>query len=112
MRRAAGIGNPFGATLLELMMALFIGWLVIAGTYRAYRYFTVSSTREKQKAELQRDIITVSNIIERDIRMAGCGLPGNGVSTHLVDEENGHLSCYTNEQRVETALTDIAQPAH
>ncbi|MBN1575678.1 MAG: hypothetical protein JW913_03950 [Chitinispirillaceae bacterium] len=112
MHTTKSIGNTAGTSLIELVIALFITSIVTIGAYQAYQFFTISSTREKQKAELQRDIITVSNIIERDIRMAGCGLPGNGVSTHLVDEENDHLSCYSNEQRLETTLTTTADPAH
>ena len=94
-----------GTTLMELTVAIFITSVVVTGVYRIYRFVTISTDREKQKAELQQQIITVSNLIERDIRMAGCGLPGNGVSTHLVDTTNYHLSCYSNELRRQTTLS-------
>ena len=111
MHTAQRFGNSAGTSLVELTIAIFVGSIMITGAYQAHRFFTASSTRERQKAELQCNIISVSNIIERDIRMAGCGLPGNGVSTYLVDEESCHLTCFTNEMHLQSSLTDVAQPA-
>jgi hypothetical protein len=102
------VRNASGTSLLELTIALFMASVVIAGAYQVYRFVTVSSLREQQKAELQRDIINVSNSIERDIRVAGCGLPGNGVSTNLIDSVNYRLTCYSNETGRRTTLSKIA----
>jgi hypothetical protein len=104
--------NISGTTILELIIAMFIGSLVIAGGYRFYRSFNETTTREKLKAELQQDITMVSNLIERDIRMAGCGLPGNGVTAVLADNASDQLSLFINENRRETTLTAVVQPAH
>jgi hypothetical protein len=68
-----------------------------------------SADREKQKGEMLRSIVTVSNIIERDIRMAGCGLPGNGMRAILNDGTNDQLLVFTNENRVRTVLIVAAQ---
>ncbi len=104
--------NTAGTTILELIIALFIGSLVIAGVYRFYRSFNETTSREKLKAELQQDITMVSNFIERDIRMAGCGLPGKGVDAVLTDVQSDELSLFINENRRETTLTSAVQPAH
>jgi hypothetical protein len=104
-------GNSRGTSLVELATALFITSVIVLGVYKLYRFVDVSTTREKQKAELQRDIITVNNIIEHDIRMAGWGLPGNGVNNNVVDTANDDLSCFSNEQQRETRLYQQANPA-
>lgn len=106
------IQNKDGTTLLELIFGILISTIIIFGVYRAWRYFDVSTNREKYKAELQQDIISVANIIERDIRMAGCGLPGNGVAVDLNPTANDKIELYTNESGASTVLTQIAQPVH
>ena len=93
-----------GASLLEVVIALALSTIVISVSYKLYRYIEISTGREKQKAELQRDIITVSNIIETDIRMAGVGLPGNGVAAFLSDTVSDRLTLFTNENRTSTTL--------
>lgn len=110
MRHTLPIHNRRGTSLLELLIALSMSTIVIAGVYQVYNFVTVSTLREKQKAELQRDIITVSSQIERDIRSAGSYLPGNGVTAILENEGNDRLSMYINETRRETVLSAIAQP--
>jgi type II secretory pathway pseudopilin PulG len=98
-----------GTTLLELVIALFISSVLIAGAFKAYQYTMASAGREKEKSELQSDLITFSNIIEKDIRMAGCGLPGNGLKADLSVPS---LTIFTNEAGHETTLDSIVQPAH
>ncbi len=90
---------------MELTIGLFIASLVITGIYRTYRYITISSIRERQKAELQQEIVNVSNIIERDMRMAGYGLPGNGVDINLTEEPPNHIiSSFSNDSQTITRL--------
>lgn len=91
---------------------MFISSVLIAGAYQAYRYTMTSANREKLKAELQSDIMTVCNIIEKDIRMAGCGLPGNGLTADLSDPANPVLKIFSNQNGTETTLDTLLQPAH
>jgi|GEM_PF-1825110 len=104
--------NEAGTTLLELVMGLVITSILVTGIYQVYRNVTTSASREKEKAELQRDIISVSNIIERDVRMAGCALPGNGLSAHCYNNASDSFSLYLSETGLHTSLTTPAQPAH
>jgi len=94
-----------GTTLLELMLGLFISSIVIIGLYRVAKSVLLTANRERQKAEMQQSITSVSNIIERDIRMAGCGLPGNGLRAVLNDSLNDYLMIFSNEMRIQTTLT-------
>ncbi|MBN1760766.1 MAG: hypothetical protein JW863_20725 [Chitinispirillaceae bacterium] len=98
-----------GTTLLELIIGLLITSILVAGAFQAYRYTMDSANREKKKAELQGDIITFSNIIEKDIRMAGCGMPGNGL---YADYSVPELMIFTNENGDETTLSRVVQPIH
>jgi len=107
-KRSLLLGNCYGTSMLELVIALFISSIVITGVYRIARSVFVSADREKQKAEMIRSIMTVSNVIERDIRMAGCGLPGNGMRVALGQGNNDYLMLYTNEQRIQSELTTSA----
>lgn len=105
MKKSRTLRNSSGTSLLELIVALFITSMVVYATYQAYQYLTTSGQREKKKAELQQDIITLSNLVERDIRMAGIGLPGNGLAT-ASSENVISFSVFTNENGTATVLTE------
>jgi len=104
--------NQNGTTLLELIFGMLIASIIIYCVFKAWNYFDMQTRREKYKAELQRDMITVTNIIERDIRMAGCGLPGNGVYVNIAASANDEIELYTNEDGRSTGLAQDAQPVH
>ncbi|MCX7726378.1 MAG: hypothetical protein N2053_05970, partial [Chitinispirillaceae bacterium] len=99
-----------GTSLLELMIALLITAIIINSAYQLYRYTTKSASREKEKAELQNEIINACNIMEKDIRMAGCSIPGNGINATSAPNET--LFIFTNRERFKTKLASIAQPGH
>lgn len=101
-----------GTTLIELVVGLVITSILVTGIYQVFRNVTASASRERQKAELQRDIISVSNIIERDVRMAGCALPGNGLIAHCSDTASDRFSLYLSESGLRTSLFAQAEPSH
>jgi hypothetical protein len=105
MKKCCFLRNTHGTSILELVIALFICSILVTGIFRVARAVFASANREKQKAEMLRSIMSVSNIIERDIRMAGCGLPGNGMRAILNDGYNDYLMIFTNENRIQTVLT-------
>jgi hypothetical protein len=112
MLLSAKFSKNAGTTLLELIIVLFISSLVVIGAFRAYRFTIISADRERDKSELQGNMVTVSNIIEKDIRMAGCGLPGNGLRYTLSDAASDELTLFSNESGIETTLGQPVQPAH
>jgi Tfp pilus assembly protein PilE len=99
-----------GTTLVELIVGMLITSCIVYAVYKAWHYFDVQTNREKYKAELQRDMITVANFIERDIRMAGYGLPGNGIHFIPGTASSDQLALYNNEAGTSTALAQDAQP--
>lgn len=88
--------NISGTTLIELMVAMFIGSLVVTGAYQAYNYVTKSTTRENEKALIQKDIVTITERLGKDIRMAGNGLPDNGIRVVLHTDKSDTLELFYN----------------
>jgi prepilin-type N-terminal cleavage/methylation domain-containing protein len=86
-----------GATLIELMVAMFIGSLVVLGAYQAYNYVTKSTARENEKALIQKDIVSMTERIGKDIRMAGNGLPGSGIRLRLNTASSDTLGIFYND---------------
>lgn len=65
------VGNKKGVTLIELLVALVISGVVIAGIYRIFTAQTRAYTVQEQVVDVQQNIRSVMEIILRDIRMAG-----------------------------------------
>lgn len=61
-----------GVTLVELMIALVLSMLVMAAVYMAYQTQHKSSYMEYKVITMQQDLRAAINMMERDIRMAGC----------------------------------------
>lgn len=60
-----------GHTLVELMVALFVGSIVIAATYAGYRVFSTYIDKLTVLAEADRVGVRSLEMIKRDLRMAG-----------------------------------------
>jgi hypothetical protein len=102
------IRNTRGTTVVELTIAMLVGSLVISTIYQTQRYISQSADRESAKAFLERDICTISQFIEKDIRMAGLGLPDNGIKPLISTGANDELSIYTNENNIVSPLVRSA----
>lgn len=100
--------NSKGTSLLELTVAMLIGSLVISAAYKSHDYLSKSAARESKKAEIQRDIVTIIEKFEHDIRMAGIGLPGNGIEAELSDTASDKLFIYMNSGKTGASLTTAA----
>jgi len=66
-----------GVTLVELLVALTIFSVVMAGVYALYTNQVAHSTREYKLAEHEMELGIAKNILERDIMLAGYGLADN-----------------------------------
>ena len=53
---------------------MMVGSIVVSSAFQTHRYLMRSISRENEKAQLQRDIASVANFLEKDIRMSGLGL--------------------------------------
>jgi prepilin-type N-terminal cleavage/methylation domain-containing protein len=100
-----GLHGNHGISLIELLIGMVVAAIVISGAYRGYRYFVIHNARQAGISELQTTLTAVSQVIESDIRMAGYGIPGNGLE--LIDEETGNdqVTLYINYDESATVLT-------
>jgi hypothetical protein len=96
--------SSVGTSLVELSVAMLIGSIVLTTAYKTNDYISRSTDRENQKALIQRDIITVTEKLGREIRMAGLGLPGNGVKAELSDTSSDKLQVFSNDTKSKTQL--------
>ena len=63
--------NRKGITLIELLVALVICGLVVAGIYRVFIAQTKAYTIQDQVVEVQQNVRSTMEILLRDLRMAG-----------------------------------------
>lgn len=71
--------NVKGITLIELLVALVIGGIIIAGIYRVFVAQSKAYVVQDQVVEVQQNIRSAMEILLRDLRMAGF----NGDNTPL-----------------------------
>ena len=65
------VANKKGVTLIELLVALVISGIVVAGIYRVFTAQTRAYTVQEQVVDVQQNIRSVMELMLRDIRMAG-----------------------------------------
>jgi type IV pilus assembly protein PilW len=63
--------NKKGITLIELLIALVIAAITLAGVYRVFISQTQSYAKQDQVVEVQQSVRSAMDIILRDLRMAG-----------------------------------------
>ena len=84
-----------GLTLIELMVALALSFIVIGAVYRTFTSQQRTYTIQDQVAEAQQNARVAMNILMRDLRMAGHGKPegnvviGGETYSHSIDVEKG-----------------------
>ncbi len=92
-RRGEGSLHQRGLTLIELMVALAIAFIVIGAVYQAITSQQRTYTIQDQVAEAQQNARVAMNILMRDLRMAGFGRPEGDVTirgqtySHSIDVE-------------------------
>src|SRR4030042_3003882 len=72
-----------GITLIEMLVALVICGIVIAGTYRLFVAQSKAYSIQDQVVEVQQSIRSAMEILLRDLRMAGYN--GNSTPSKLLD---------------------------
>lgn len=67
------INHLKGVTLIELLIALAISSILIAGIYRVFIYHQRAYTTQEKVADIQQNVRVAINKMIREIRMAGFG---------------------------------------
>ena len=61
----------FGYTFVELMVAMAVTSIVLAGTYAGYTFFSQQQQALLAQTEVSRNALRAIDLFEADIRMAG-----------------------------------------
>jgi type IV pilus assembly protein PilW len=69
-----------GFTLVELLVAVFVAGIVMAGVYSAYYSQQKTYAAQEQVAEMQQNLRAAMYFMAKEIRMAGCN-PTGGADT-------------------------------
>jgi prepilin-type N-terminal cleavage/methylation domain-containing protein len=69
-----------GFSLIELMIALAVGMLVLGAAVQLFSKSMTATWLVSQRAELQEDARAASNLLTKDISLAGAGLPSGGIA--------------------------------
>ena len=73
MKRFPKIQSDSGYTLIEMLIAIAVSGIVLAGLVSVFATANRAYTRQDETATLQQNLRVAKMNMERDIRMAGCG---------------------------------------
>ena len=68
--------RPRGFTLIELMVAMTVGFVLLAGAFEMHAAFSRQSIRQQEAADMQQALRVAAQVIGRSVRTAGVGLGG------------------------------------
>ena len=89
MKYKQGLGlNRNGLTLIELLVAMVLSFIIIGAVYGTFTSQQKSYTVQDQVAEAQQNARMAMNILMRDIRMAGYGMPDTGITIYKTTYSN------------------------
>src|SRR5581483_6126616 len=69
-----------GYSLIELMISLTIGLVIIGAALNLFIKSINATWIVSQRAEMQRDARAASNLLTKDLSLAGAGMPSGGVA--------------------------------
>jgi prepilin-type N-terminal cleavage/methylation domain-containing protein len=78
--RSLSTTSSRGFTLVEMLIALTLGLVVIAAAVQLFSKGVSATWMVSQRAELQQNARGSSNMLTKDISLAGAGLPTGGVA--------------------------------
>ena len=94
-----------GITLLELLLSIVVSSLLMIGIGGLYVSFMKSNMKMNKLLTLRRQFAYANQLLERDIRMAGFNLPGNGI---IVNSGVNNMFLLKNEEGLQTRLSQGA----
>jgi type II secretory pathway pseudopilin PulG len=96
--------NVSGMTLVEAMIAIFICSLLFVLLLSVYGSFVKMSNFQKSSSDLETQFMLVIRVIEKDIHLAGFGIPGNGLHPKNIGADTFRLVVLANEDNAQTTL--------
>lgn len=99
--------NEKGVTIVELMVTIVISSILAIGMVRLFADFGRNNVSIQRDIVLQERVQRLNQFLERDLRVAGLNLPGNGL---LIDSSSGPacitIKIFTNDANRQTVLTE------
>jgi prepilin-type N-terminal cleavage/methylation domain-containing protein len=96
-----------GVTLIELLIALLISSILIAGIYRVFIYHQRTYTTQEQVADMQQNVRAAINKMIREIRMAGFGGKNENTNgNNDIINAFGNVNGFTNIINPENDVTE------
>lgn len=86
--------NMKGITLIELLVALVIGGIIIAGIYRVFISQSKAYVIQDQAVETQQNVRSAMEFLLRDIRMAGYDGDNTPLTTYITPGANSVIIFY------------------
>ena len=96
-------------TLVEAMIALFICSLMFILLLTVYGSFLKMSRFQSSSSDMENQFMLSSRVMEKDIRLAGFGIPGNGLYLQNVGAAKFSLVILSDEDYASTMLVENAQ---
>src|SRR4030043_381691 len=96
--------NQSGMTVMDLITGMVVGSMVITGAFQMQAAFIKNNVSVKSESILYENLARANQILEKDIRMAGYNLPGNGMIPDLSVTDENVLRIYINENNLHTTL--------
>jgi type IV pilus assembly protein PilW len=87
-----------GFTLMELMVAMAVAGIVMAGVYSAYYSQQKSFVVQDELAEMQQNLRAAMFFMAREIRMAGCN-PTGGANAKIENDSTANTIHFTMDLR-------------
>lgn len=100
--------NQSGMTIMDLITGMVVGSIVITGAFQMQGAFVKNNVAVKSESILYEQLARANQILEKDIRMAGYNLPGNGMIPDLSVANENVLKIFINENNLHTTLADDA----
>ena len=82
------ISNRKGFTLIELMVSIVLSFILIGAVYGTFTSQQKAYTVQDQVAEAQQNARMAMNMLVRDTRMAGYGMPDGGITLYKTTYSN------------------------
>jgi prepilin-type N-terminal cleavage/methylation domain-containing protein len=94
-----------GFSLLEMVVAMALGTIVLGAAVQIYSQAVAATFKVSQRAEMQQDFRAASNILTKDLSLAGAGM-GNGVAIPLASTVTPVYGC---DQTPKCYINNVAQ---
>ena len=95
--RHRSVIRQYGFSLVEVTIAMALGMVVLAAAVQLYSKALTATWSVSQRAELQQDFRAASNMLTKDISLAGAGL-GNNVQIALPSGPGTQVPVYGCDQ--------------